>query len=117
MASTFSPQVGPRWGLPTPQDFFIEVRQAIRYVISGITQDSTGAALGSCAVSVFETIPNAALNEPQGRLVGMTVSDAAGNYSVDVTTAAGTTFFVVAYKAGAPDVMGTTVNTLIGSYV
>ena len=89
-------------------------QQPPRYTISGITKDSTGAVLGNCTIEVFEKIPGNA-NEPKGRLVGMTTSDANGNYRVDVYSAVNATFQVDAYKAGSPDVAGTTLNTLIGT--
>ena len=76
-----------------------------RYNISGVTRDSVGSPLGLCTVEVFETV--------SGLLRGSTVSDANGNYSLDVT--GGLTFFLVAYKPGSPDVSGTTVNTLVGT--
>jgi hypothetical protein len=85
-----------------------------RYTVSGVTRDSAGAALGDCSVEIYETV--------SGLLRGATVSDANGNYTFDVTGGEAVdiygnllTFFVVAYKAGAPDVFGTTVNTLVGS--
>lgn len=80
------------------------------YVVNGVTKDSTGAVLGLCNVEIYET------TDAQNRMVGMTVSDASGNYSISVNGPdTGMTFFAVAYKAGAPDVAGTTVNTLQGT--
>jgi hypothetical protein len=93
-----------------------------RYVVAGVTRDSSGAPLGGCVVEVFS-------NENPPRLVGATVSDpVSGEYSVDVpgptaplivsdgevpdTTL---TFQAVAYLPGSPDVAGVTVNTLIGT--
>jgi len=94
------------FGGPTPMgDFYVPVNQPPRYRVVGVTRNSTGVALASCAVEIFET--------GSGLLRGATVSDADGNYSLEVTgSGAGLTFFVVAYKAGSPDVAGTTVNTL-----
>jgi hypothetical protein len=82
--------------------------QPPRYRLVGITKDSGGNPLGACTVEVFETV--------SGLLRGSTVSDANGNYSLDVTVSAGTglTFFCNGYLAGSPDVAGTTVNTLVG---
>ena len=85
---------------------FLPVQAPVRYVISGITKDSAGVALGNCVVEVFETISR--------RLHASTISDVTGAYLVDVTGEADVTFFVVAYQAGSPDVAGTTVNTLVG---
>jgi hypothetical protein len=75
------------------------------FTISGITKDSAGAALGGCTVSLFNVATNV--------LEQIQVSDAGGNYSfvVDKTYR----WYAVAYKAGAPDVAGTTVNTLAGA--
>lgn len=85
-------------------DFYLPPNQPPRYRVTGITKDSTGVALGSCNVDIFETGTR--------RFIGSTTSDASGNYSIDVTV--GIACFAVAYKAGAPDVAGTTVNTVIG---
>ena len=70
--------------------------------ITGITKDSTGATLGSCVVQLFRTVDEVFMSE--------SISDGAGAYTL---TAIGSgPFFIVAYKAGSPDVAGTTVNTL-----
>jgi hypothetical protein len=71
----------------------------------GITKDSAGAALAACTVDLFRTSDD--------MKVGTAVSDGAGNYEVYSYDAG--PFYVVAYKAGAPDVAGTTVNTLTGA--
>lgn len=70
--------------------------------IAGVTKDSAGTALGGCTVQLFRTSDDSFRSE--------VVSDGAGNYRLfpDVTGP----FYIVAYKAGAPDVAGTTVNTL-----
>lgn len=71
--------------------------------ISGITKDSTGAALGAVTVDL--------LRSPDDAFVGTTVSDGAGNYSLPAPGSG--PFRIVAYKTGSPDVAGTTVNTLL----
>lgn len=75
------------------------------YTITGVTKNSSGAALGSVTVKLF--------NQATDILVASTISDASGNYSfiVDKTQL----YYEVAYLAGSPDVAGTTVNTLAGS--
>ncbi len=78
----------------------------ISYEITGVTKDSTGAALGGCTVKVYRTTDDV--------LVGTQVSDAAGNYNIQVA-ASSLAYYVVAYLAGSPDVSGTTVNTLVAS--
>jgi hypothetical protein len=104
---------------PNPMsNLAMPVRQPARYRISGITKNSAGVALGNCVVQVYESSSQATLIEGQeahGKLRGSTDSGANGNYSLDVTgLGSGLTFTVVAYKAGTPDVAGTTVNTLEG---
>jgi hypothetical protein len=78
----------------TTQDFFI----------SGITKDSTGTPLGICVCDLFRTETDIK--------IATTVSDSSGNYLFQVQP--GISFYIVAYKAGAPDLAGTTVNTLAG---
>jgi hypothetical protein len=43
--------------------------------------------------------------------VNTTTSDGSGNFTIVTPNNSGT-FYLVAYKAGSPDVAGTTVNTL-----
>jgi hypothetical protein len=73
--------------------------------VRGITKDSTGTPLGACPVHLFRTSDDVEVDQ--------SVSDGSGNYSL--VCAGSGTFYVVAYKPGAPDVAGTTVNTLIGA--
>lgn len=77
------------------------------YVISGVTRDSTGAALGLCLVELIETATDIGRDRQ--------TSDAAGNFSFN-TAERGKTYYLVAYKPGSPDVAGTTLNTLQGVY-
>jgi hypothetical protein len=75
------------------------------FVITGVTKDATGAALGACTVELFST--DLDVREDKA------VSDAAGVYRFYVCPTA--TKYLVAYKAGSPDVAGTSVNTLVGT--
>lgn len=70
--------------------------------VTGTTKDSAGVALGSCVVQLFRTVDDL--------IVAEGVSDGSGLYSL--LAPVGGPFYVVAYKAGATDVAGTTVNTL-----
>lgn len=83
-------------GLPLP---------AVYLRIFGVTKDSAGAALASCTVKLFETLTD--------RYVESQVSGADGTYEFR-SASLSTAYYVVAYKAGSPDVAGTTVNTLVG---
>jgi len=73
--------------------------------IRGVTKDSAGAPLGGATVQLFRAADDSFRSE--------TIADGAGNYVLypDV----GGPFYIVAYLAGAPDVAGTTVNTLLPS--
>jgi hypothetical protein len=70
--------------------------------ITGVTRDSTNAVLAGCTVDLFRTLTD--------ERVAVTVSDQSGNYSFENPGSG--PFYLVAYKAGAPDVAGTTVNTI-----
>jgi hypothetical protein len=88
-------------------DFKCTFRSKLSYdirFISGVTKDSAGAILGYCTVNLFDS--------PTNTLVQTIISDANGKYSFQVQP--GKTFYIVAYKAGSPDVSGTTVNNLTG---
>lgn len=79
---------------------------ATKLLIYGVTKDSTGAALGNCSVALYRTLDD--------YLFERVTSDASGNYSFSAIGLS-EQYYVVAYKAGVPDVSGVTVNTLIGS--
>jgi hypothetical protein len=77
-----------------------------QFFISGITKDSSGTPIGSCVVKLFRTSDDL--------LMQSTVSNpVTGAYSFGAVGSAN--MYVVAYKAGSPDIAGTTVNTLVGS--
>jgi hypothetical protein len=74
-----------------------------RLSLSGVSRDSVGATLGACTVKVFRTVNDTKAFE--------TVSDGSGNWAVaDVGVEPGP-FYYVEYKAGSPDVAGTSLNT------
>jgi hypothetical protein len=73
-----------------------------RWYVTGVTRDSTGAALGNCRVLVFD-YGRFAVGAAQS-LVGETISDGSGNYSVEVGE--GGQFQVTAYLAGSPNRAG-----------
>lgn len=74
-------------------------------IISGVTRDASGAPLGSCTVQLFRT-PSDVLAQEQ-------ISDASGNYLFENPGSG--PFYIVAYKQDAPDVAGTSVNTLLAT--
>jgi hypothetical protein len=73
-------------------------------ILSGVSRDATGAALGSVRVLIFRTEDNS--------FVGETLSSVS-NGSWSILLNKGGPFFVVEYKAGSPDIAGTSVNTLL----
>jgi hypothetical protein len=75
--------------------------------ITGTTRNSTGAALGTCVVDMFDTATDVRIDT--------TTSDATGVFEFRYAGQPPTTYYLVAYKAGSPDVAGTTVNTLVGT--
>jgi hypothetical protein len=75
-----------------------------QFRVTGITRDSAGAALGNCTVKLFQSSTDIEVVE--------TTSDGSGNFTCSLGNNAGY-FYLVAYKPGAPDVAGTSVNTLV----
>jgi hypothetical protein len=75
-----------------------------RKMVIGVTRDSTGAPLGGCTVDLFNTAGDV--------VVDTVVSEPDGYFAVGDPN--GVNCYMVAYLAGAPDVAGTTVNTLTG---
>lgn len=72
-----------------------------------MTKDSAGAVLTSATVKLFRTTTDEKLLE--------VVSDAVtGVYEFNLNQS-GWAHYVVVYKAGAPDVAGTSVNTLVAT--
>lgn len=79
---------------------------AVRLRIVGITKDAVGTVIGSATVKLYRTVDDA--------LMDTCVSDAVtGSYSFSAIGLC-ESYYAVAYKAGAPDLSGTTVNTLVG---
>jgi hypothetical protein len=71
-------------------------------VITGVTRDASEVPLGGCVVNLFRTLDDSFL--------ATTISDGAGAFTIFAVGSG--PFYLVAYKAGSPDVAGTTVNTL-----
>ena len=77
---------------------------SISRFIKGYTKDSSAVAIANATVQAFRTSDDFYL--------GQDVSRDDGSYTCPVDVAAGTQCYLVAYKAGAPDIAGTTVNTI-----
>lgn len=77
---------------------------SVNRTITGVTRDSSGVAVGNCLLDLYITgVDTLSQNG---------VSDASGNFTF-FNPGSGP-FYIVAYKVGAPDIAGTTVNTLVG---
>lgn len=77
-------------------------------MISGVTYSAVGVILGGCVVELYETATDLPLFK--------TTSDATtGAFTFTCARYAPATHYMVAYKAGSPDVAGTTINTLTGA--
>jgi hypothetical protein len=83
--------------LPPPPTYFR---------ITGTTRDSTGAVLGNCTVDWFNTADDVKLDSA--------TSDANGLFEFRTGGQPPNAYYLVAYKAGSPDVAGTTINTITG---
>ncbi len=78
-----------------------------RFAITGTTRDNVGAPLAGCRVVIMETGRLAAAACP---VVGETVSDGAGAFSVEVAGTAD--YFLIAYLPGTPDRAAITLHPL-----
>ena len=83
------------------QSFTISIGET--KTVTATLLDASGNPLGSCIVQGFTNIDDA--------FQGQCTSDTAGYY--EFCTARTDAHYLVCYKAGAPDVAGTSVNTLI----
>lgn len=85
-----------------------------KMAIIGVTRDAGGTALGGCTVKCYKTA-DGAYPGTKDMLIYEAVSDInTGDFAV-YTQYYPDTHYLVSYKAGSPDVEGTTVNTLIGA--
>lgn len=75
--------------------------------IFGVTRDQYGSAIGSCVVKLFRTSDDS--------LQSQVTSDPNTGAFMLTTPYYPDRHYIVSYKAGAPDISGASVNTLIGS--
>jgi hypothetical protein len=77
--------------------------QSTKFIV-GECRDSLGAVVSGAVVQGFLTATDG--------FVAETTSDANGRYELG-TPNPGAQHYIVAYRAGSPDIAGTTVNTLV----
>jgi len=77
--------------------------------LRGTCKDSGGTPVANAIVQAFRTSDDAYAGEVQGN------ND--GTYLLGVEQSKATAHYLVAYKAGSPDIAGTTVNTLLPTNV
>lgn len=76
--------------------------------ISGVTRDPSGSIVVSATVHMYRTSDD--------QILGSTISDAVTGAFTVVSQDDTQTVYLAAYKTGAPDITGATVNTLITAY-
>ena len=76
-----------------------------RFAISGVTRDALGTPIAGCTVSLFR-------GDAFNTFIQTLISDGSGAYTFSLGDNSGI-FWLRAYLAGAPDLAGTTVNTLV----
>ena len=86
-----------------------EGSQSVNF-LKGVTRDSAGAVLGSAIVQGLVTATDVFLGQ-------VTSHPTDGTYTLGMQVDKATPLYAVAYKAGSPDVAGTTVNTLLATNV
>jgi hypothetical protein len=97
------PQVrGPSWRGQIGNRFAQSVGARVNFRLSGVTRNNQGIPVDAVTVELFLTSTDT--------LQLRTVSNAAGEFAFDVMPPG--LYYIVAYKAGSPDIAGTTVNTL-----
>jgi len=86
--------------------------ESSRWLIEGVTRDSTGTALGNCRVVAMRSDKIAINQDIQANpVVADLTSDGSGNFSAQV--GANVPHQLTGYKAGSPDVAGVTVNNVM----
>lgn len=75
-----------------------------RFTLSGVVKDEDGAVVVGASVHLYESATDV--------LVAVTTSVAGGVYAFDYGNNAGF-FYARAYRAGSPDLFGTTLETLV----
>ena len=102
-----SPKLEPDVEAIQPRDHsgLNRYRFAPALIIVGTTLDCNGAVVGGATVKLYKTSTDV--------LFGTVVSDGSGAWSLPVPDSA--QYYAVAYKAGVPDIAGTTRNDLTGA--
>lgn len=77
--------------------------------IRGSCKDGSGVAVANAIVQAFVTATD--------QIAGEVQANTDGTYSVGVQQSKATPHYLVAYKAGSPDITGATVNTLLPTNV
>lgn len=102
----YGADVGIMGGSRSWGPFYPAGRIASRVGFVGVTRDQYGTPTGSCVVQLFRTENDLFIME--------VTSDSDGNFLLQ-SWYSPDTHYIVAYKAGSPDIFGTTVNTLVGA--
>lgn len=103
-----APVIPPSFGGHFMENF---VDSTQKFLLSGVTRNSSGVAIGGCRVVVLETGKIVANNDPYANpYAGETTSDGSGNFSIQVSDQG--PYQMIAYLPGSPDIAGITLNSL-----
>jgi len=95
----------------TVLEYFTESTQT--FLISGITKDKNGAALGGCTVVAMQVDDS---GTPVNTIIARTVSDGSGNFTISVHQSGSfQRYQLVAFQNSSPDVGGISDNSLQAS--
>jgi hypothetical protein len=101
---------------PVTPPTFMQVMQDVfndsngRWTISGVTRDKANNPIAGVRVMAFD-YDKFNMNYPFPAIVGDTISDASGNYSMQIKYMS-PRYMVIAYLAGNPDVVGVTTDDI-----
>ena len=101
---------------PVLPSSFMQVMQetfndsATRWAITGVTRDKAGNPIAGVRVMAFD-YDKFNLKYPLNSIVGDTISDANGSYSMQIAYMS-PHYMVIAYLSGSPDVVGVTTDDI-----
>jgi hypothetical protein len=98
--------IGKRKGVNNPLNKEMDISKKFtgNFILTGITKNGSGVALGNCTVMLFRSSDDVKILT--------TTSDASGNFTLSLPNDSYKNYYLVCYLAGSPDVAGTSIDTL-----
>jgi hypothetical protein len=100
--------IGSRQGINIPDigNKMMDISQKFigNFIITGVTRDKAGVAIGGCSVDLYRTTDDVRILQ--------TTSDSNGNFLFSLPNDSYQAYYMVAYLAGSPDISGVTINTI-----